>query len=417
MIFDSDADLLPGLLPASYRGVPFSVPDASSEVGRRVRQYLFPGLDDGAYDDFGQRPDVISISGVLIGEDYVSQAVALEQAFKTAGMGTLVHPWLGPMTVIMEEPGQISFADTELRVARFSATFKRPPSTTIEAGLSTAAGLLSTALSAIAALVDLGRASDSITTSSVSSAAAASSDRVLRSAWLALPAGEASAAIAAALGTVDTASGQAFAARVAGVTDAVVRLVPGQNGRPAVSPSAELQNVGPSLSAAASIDLLLTAASAVLAVIDDAPSDFDRALLAIAGSLPVVRAARLTAFVGFQSRNEATALRLRLCAALDAGFQAMLPLGGGRLGGAARQAGNALLALKTAAIEDLNEVIGRLPPLLVLTVDHDVDAWDVANHIYGDDPLRIEAGYAELVVRNRPRHPARLPAGRIEARR
>ncbi|MCM0751947.1 hypothetical protein DEA98_13700 [Brucella pseudogrignonensis] len=42
MIFDSVSDILPGLLPASYRGISFFVPDTSTQVGRRVAEHLFP---------------------------------------------------------------------------------------------------------------------------------------------------------------------------------------------------------------------------------------------------------------------------------------------------------------------------------------------------------------------------------------
>ena len=54
---------------------------------------------------------------------------------------------------------------------------------------------------------------------------------------------------------------------------------------------------------------------------------------------------------------------------------------------------------------------------MVLSTTAASDAFVVAGHLFGDRPEAIEAGYRSIVERNRPRHPAMLPAGKIEALR
>jgi len=58
---------LPGLLPASFRGVPFFVPDIKTAVGRRVAGHTFPGLDISAYDDMGLHLERISFEALYVG--------------------------------------------------------------------------------------------------------------------------------------------------------------------------------------------------------------------------------------------------------------------------------------------------------------------------------------------------------------
>ena len=75
-----------------------------------------------------------------------------------------------------------------------------------------------------------------------------------------------------------------------------------------------------------------------------------------------------------------------------------------------------LRTLTSAVIADVNDTIGRLPPLHVFAPGRPVDAFLVAHHLAGDTPARVEAVYADIVRRNRPRHPARLDGDRIEVR-
>lgn len=136
---DADA-LLPGLLPAAFRGVVFYVPDARHEVGRRVIKTYFPGIDQAAFEVLGRHDGPIDLKGLYVGDDYVLRAEALRAALQAPGPGTLFHPWLGELRVIVSEPADIAFDVRELRVVRLHATFE-PASTGPAAPASTLAAV------------------------------------------------------------------------------------------------------------------------------------------------------------------------------------------------------------------------------------------------------------------------------------
>lgn len=83
------------LRAASFRGVPFKTDVAGSTGGRRGVNYEFPKRDDIEDEDMGRRSNRKALSCYVIGEDYVAQAEALEDAFN-AGAGTLILPTLRP---------------------------------------------------------------------------------------------------------------------------------------------------------------------------------------------------------------------------------------------------------------------------------------------------------------------------------
>ena len=405
MILDSVSDLLPGLLPASYRGVAFFVPDASTEAGRRVAEHLFPGIDRAAYDDFGLRPAVITLDGLMVGDDYVAQAKALASAFERPGPATLMHPCLGGMTVLLEEPGEISFSSAELRVARFSATFKRVNAGSGTASiLSTAAALLGAALDFRAAAFALGNAPETATLSNVRSLASVRSWRVVRSAWPG-----ASPEATAPEGPA------AFVASVAKVTDSLVASVPAVAGVPAVSAAAEAAEALPGVDALQAVNLCLAASAAITAA--EAPSYTDRAMLLAAAGDAIATAARLSAYVDHASRDAAFSLRNRVAIRIDAYAAACGDVSRSAFAASASTAARLALDLRSRLVADLNEVIGRLPSVIVIETDRGTDAFQLANHVHGDRPGSIEAGYAAIVARNRPRHPALLPAGRVEVQK
>lgn len=415
MIMDSVADLLPGLLPASFRGVGFHVPDTSSEHGRRVAEYLFPGVDGAAFDDFGLSPAVIQISGILVGDDYVAQARALQAAFERPGPGTLIHPWLGGMTVILFEPGEISLSASELRVVRFSAAFKKAGS---GGGIGSAFG--ATAALLFAAVNTMRDASTAIaaapmnrTSSQVRFNATERSWRIVRGAWVEGAGGRAFPA--RALPTAIPQDPARYALSVRAATDVLLAAVPALKATPAIAPGGEAVAGMTGLEAEAAIAICLAVAATVGAA--DAPSVPDRAMLAGAAGDMLAGAAHLSAYVGHPSRSEAFALRYRLMSAIGAHADTLAKLDSSAFADTASAASRATSELKLRVVADINETIGRLPSVISLQTDRDADAWQVANHLYGDDPASIEAGYRIVVSRNRPRHPARLPAGRIEALR
>lgn len=409
MILDS-LDALPGLLPGSFRGRLLHVLDASSEPGRRVLEYLFPGVDQSEYDDFGLLPMIVTIDALVIGDDYKAQVKALQRAFETPGPGQLIHPWLGPMTVMVDEPPSISFSSRELRVARINARFKRISTgsavSALVSGLDPAiAGLISSASSLVA----------TVTTgvlSSVRSSAARRSARIFTTAASQVtPVPEGLRLLPQIRATIAASSPQspvAFDDWVSGAVSVLTEVVV----QPAVAPRAEPP---PQPSASARIAIASDLAGRLNAAAMAAPSDADAALLLSASARLLAAAAQQSAYAEFTSRRDAIAYRTVMTTALSDLVDRTEALGARTYQATASQTIRAARRLSAALVTDISEVIGRLPDVLVFTADREEDAWQVAQHIAGDKPDRIEEVYLDIVARNRPAHPARLDAGRIEA--
>ena len=97
------------LRPASFRGVPFNVTGGDISAGRRNEVHEYPKRDKPWVEDNGRATREISVSAVLVGADYIQQSKNLLAALETPGTGTLIHPWLGTLTVALREKGRISF--------------------------------------------------------------------------------------------------------------------------------------------------------------------------------------------------------------------------------------------------------------------------------------------------------------------
>lgn len=118
--------------------------------------------------------------------------------------------------------------------------------------------------------------------------------------------------------------------------------------------------------------------------------------------------------MSFDSRREALAYRTSTLSVIDGLIDTLDGFGGtifqsetSALVGQARD-------LQAAIVSDVNEVIGRLPDVLVFRSTRSLDAWLLALHVAGDTPSRIEEVYLDIVSRNDPHHPAAMEAGLIE---
>lgn len=413
MIFDSVSDILPGLLPASYRGISFFTPDTSTQVGRRVAEHLFPGIDAAAYDDLGLAPALIQLDGLIVSDNYIASAKALQAAFETPGPGTLVHPWLGPMQVILEEPAEISFAAYELRVVRFSASFKRYNGMGLLGSISTASTLISAALTFISIASSLIRSPSSRTMSRLRTDATQRAARSVVGYWQS-SAGQASNLIAAALPQSLPATPDALASVAGNVTDSIVALVSDLAGTPAVAPAAEALSKSVVLTANQAFDICAAAGGAFTTLAGDTVSRPDTVLLAGTAGDALAKAAQLAAYVEFGSRSEASSLRDSLVSKLDAYTDLLSSLAESGFAAEASASIRATRDVRLCLIADINEAIGRLPATRIIETDRATDSFQLANHLYGDHPASIEDGYLSIIERNRPRHPAAIPSGRIE---
>ena len=92
------------LRPASFRGVPFFVDSHEENAGRRGILHEFPLRDTGLTEDLGRAIGRYAFEAYVVGDNYDQQRDALRQAlYGVSGPGTLVHPWLGTLTVQVGE--------------------------------------------------------------------------------------------------------------------------------------------------------------------------------------------------------------------------------------------------------------------------------------------------------------------------
>jgi prophage DNA circulation protein len=87
------------LRPASFRGAVFFTEGGDSDYGRRTADHVYLGRDLPWSEDLGRRPREFRVDGYVLGDDYPALRDALIAAAETEGPGTLVHHYLGEMSV------------------------------------------------------------------------------------------------------------------------------------------------------------------------------------------------------------------------------------------------------------------------------------------------------------------------------
>lgn len=88
-----------GYLPASFRGVPFSIRKASTVGGRIVSEHQFPGRDETETEDLGGLSKRGTLDAFLVGADYFRQRDRFEDALDLGGVGVLIHPYRGTLNI------------------------------------------------------------------------------------------------------------------------------------------------------------------------------------------------------------------------------------------------------------------------------------------------------------------------------
>lgn len=93
------------LRQASFRGVQFEVDDADESGGRRLARHEYPLRDLPFAEDLGRKAGEWRIRAFIIqgrSYDYVQARDALRKALTAYGPATLIHPWLGELTVAVD---------------------------------------------------------------------------------------------------------------------------------------------------------------------------------------------------------------------------------------------------------------------------------------------------------------------------
>jgi prophage DNA circulation protein len=114
-----------GLIPASFRGVPFAVLDIAIATGRRLEVHEYPFRDTPWAEDLGKRARKISFSAFVIGDDVDAQADELLKKCEEKGPGMLVHPAYGSAMWQLESCETIERWDKG-RYVEFKLAFVEP---------------------------------------------------------------------------------------------------------------------------------------------------------------------------------------------------------------------------------------------------------------------------------------------------
>lgn len=414
------------LRPASFRGVGFHVDASDATFGRRVVTHTYPLRDDAAHEDLGARPRAFSVEALVIGDDALAQAAALEAALIASGPGRLVHPWYGEFDAIVTEPARARHSMREGRVVRFQVTFERhgtnrfpsPAADTGAAAVRSADAVDAALIADFAAAFVTGGVPDFVIASAQSVLGILSSD--MRGAL-----GRGGLARSVAGGVLAALDGLG-AATVQDLSDAVDiadRLIDATRqlaaltrprSRQAIAPAAPLPEAA-TLPALAVIDMLIgvaDAAPALPSIPTGTPSRRTEAsnrdaLAIVQRSGAATAAVRTAATATFDSHDQAAGYRDRLIETLEDLAD--------ELGAAGWDASwRAITDLRVAAGRDLTRKAGGLPRIATVRPPASTPSLALAHRLYGDDPAALFVRAADIVRRNDVRHPGFVPVADLE---
>ncbi|VVM37862.1 hypothetical protein PS619_00125 [Pseudomonas fluorescens] len=110
------------MLPASFRGISFLIPQASVPVGMKVQLHEFPQRDEPYAEQMGKQAQVHRLVCWIIGDDCFERRDKFMEAVQTPGAGELVHPWLGRLQVKAGE-AELTHDFKQGGLAAFAVTF------------------------------------------------------------------------------------------------------------------------------------------------------------------------------------------------------------------------------------------------------------------------------------------------------
>lgn len=99
-----------------------AVGQVTDQAGRRKVKYLYPYRDGQTTDDLGKAPSSFSFDCVLHGNRYMQGYTALLSELNKPTPGTLVHPILGPITVVFENLN-VTHTHSQRKAVQFTITF------------------------------------------------------------------------------------------------------------------------------------------------------------------------------------------------------------------------------------------------------------------------------------------------------
>jgi prophage DNA circulation protein len=383
---------------ASFRGVAFFVASHEHAFGRRQQLHEYPLRVKPWAEDLGRKARGYSVTAQILGENYDTDRDALIKAVETEGPGTLVHPYLGTVTVVCTS-GSVSETSEEGGMAIFSLEF-------VEAGeLETPAAAADTASAATesAEALDVASASVFEDTFLVDGRPQFVADGALD------VLGQGIDAISAA-GSLLTGQGSALYDLVQ--KGQVLRTQALELIRSPAALAAQVIDMARSVrqlastpaAAFAALSTLLGFGSTLAAVVLGTPARTQQqvnqaALAAVIERAVAAELVRATAEIAFASYQDAVIHRDAFGDQLDA-----LELSAGDAGEDGSY--EALRAMRLAMVRDVTARGATLARILTLVPQAVQPALVIAHRIYAD-ASRAD----EIVARNKVRHPLFVPAG------
>jgi len=95
----------------SFRGVPFHCEQQSRASGRRNVEHEYPKRDDPYAEDMGRHAIRYTITGYLIGPNYLAEKISLMHALEAPEAGTLVDPLTGSVLMMCERYSVVETRD------------------------------------------------------------------------------------------------------------------------------------------------------------------------------------------------------------------------------------------------------------------------------------------------------------------
>lgn len=372
------------LQPGRFRDAAFLIEAHDTGLGRRTVLHEYPLRDRPFAEDLGRRAREYSVTCYVIGADYMTGRDALLAALEAEGPGTLVHPYLGALRVSVGEV-KLRESTAEGGMARFTIAFvESGENTEPAAAVATGAAVEAAADEAVGAIEESFSQDFSVDGEPQWVADAASG--VLTGALGAVGALDATVA---ALSTELQARLNDLMRAPRDLAERLTSLVGGLQSLDRLPERALLMLRG-----------LFEHGAALLAVSPGTPSRARQAVnqaavLALVQRAALVEAVRASSRLPFTSHDEAVALRDELAAQLDRHLEE-----------AYDESYVALTDLKVAMVRDIAARGADLARVLTITPAATLPALVIAHQLYGDT-----ASEADIVARNRVRHPGFVPGG------
>lgn len=401
------------LRQASFRGIPFDVPDDEVGFGRRVITHEYPGSDKPFQEDLGAAPKDFTITAIVGGVTFLVISQLLENALNAPGPGTLMHPHYGSVQVVVMKVrrahsfGMIGDVRFTIDCQLYGAPQFPSASLDTAAALLLASGNLAGALElefgahfASPPLADF-LISDALTRSNSSISVLATD----------IANGNLTGALAISMPLLNSLTG-GFAGIITGLFQQI-----GAAGAPVVTPiigAAAAVSLTP-----ANVTSLMQILSnyALTTVVDtETPTSANTTATRIANALAldnlfrgsaVAAMAQAAQYAGYDSKQQAVAIRSQMADSVSALRD---QLGAAGWSNSWIAAGQVLSALS----RDINDQIGRLPQTVQIRPGTVRPALALANRLYGDDPTVIFSHSDDIVSRNNVRNPCFVPASVLE---